>query len=166
METKRYYSSAVDSRTAIAYPSSEFVELAGKIVKLQCIEHNGVAVADTATRIKQAALSPEDEIAVVREWLRWEFNLPATVRAHCGTCFIRVFTNEEFYQMFDNARGEVVFRERSYQLHWQSRKVVCLNAPLIAVSFRVTPEGEYFAVAQVWAARDSKTLIPTTNSKE
>lgn len=164
MEQKPYYSHSINPRTAVAYPSSEFVELAGKIVKLQSIEHNGELVADAATRIKQEAQGDSvEEMELVRMWLRGEFNLPATVRAHCLTCFIRVFTNEEFVETLVAGVEKLVFREQTYKLHWQSDIMVCTMAPLIAVSFRITPAGEYFAVAQVWAARSSKTL-PTKNT--
>lgn len=165
MNTKPYYAT-VNPNTATAYPSSEFVELAGKTVKLQCIEHNGARVEDVATRIKKLAECNEaEEQACVRMWLRWEFNIPATIRVHCLNAFIKVLTNEQFVACLDTDKV-FTYREHSYKLHWQSNMSVCMMAPLIAVSFRVTPEGEYFAVAQVWAARDSKTFIPPTNSKE
>lgn len=155
METKRYYATA---NPTMAYPSSEYTELAGKTVKLQHIEHRGVRVEDAATRIKKLAAGDQaeaEEKACVRMWLRWEFNIPATIRAHCLTSFIKVFTNEEFVAYLDTDKV-FNYSEHSYKLHWQSNMSVCMMAPLIAVSFRVTPEGEYFAVAQVWAARDSK----------
>jgi len=153
METKRYYATTAGA-------SSEFVELAGRTVKLQYIEHRGERVEDAATRIKKLAECNEaEEQACVRMWLRWEFNIPATIRAHCLTSFIKVFTNEEFVAYLDTDKA-FNYSEHSYKLHWQSNMSVCMMAPLIAVSFRVTPEGEYFAVAQVWAARNSK--IPAT----
>lgn len=155
METKRYYAHA-DRNATRAHATSEYVELAGRTVKLQYIEHHGERVEDAATRIKRNCASLEEELIIVRSWLRCEFNLPATLRAHCLTCFIKVFANEEFFACLNHSAPEFIYRERTYWLHWQSYEQVCKTAPLIAVSFRVTPEGDYFAVAQVWAARDSK----------
>jgi hypothetical protein len=150
--------------STIVHPSSEFVQLAGREVKLQYIEHEGERIEDAAQRIKKLAECDEaEERACVRMWLRWEFNLPATVRAHCCACFIRVFPHEEFLSFLETDKV-FNYQEYSYKLHWQSNLSVCMMAPLIAVSFRRTHEGECFAVAQVWAPKTNKTYqSPTTN---
>lgn len=145
-----------------AYPSSEFVQLAGREVKLQYIEHEGARIEDAAQRIKAVCDDSMEEIAEVRNWICWEFNLPATIRAHCEACFIRVLSNEQFYDALHIPERELRMGERTYKLHWQSRPVVCRTAPLIAVSFRRTHEGECFAVAQVWAPKTNKPYQPTT----
>lgn len=147
------------------YPSSEFVQLAGREVKLQYIEHDGERIEDAAQRIKASAGSNTlAELLAVRTWLRQEFNLPATLRAHCASCYIRVFTNEEFYTRLLQSAHELSHDSVTYRLHWQSYEEVCKTAPLIAVSFRRTHEGECFAVAQVWAPKTNKPYYPTATT--
>jgi len=95
-----------------------------------------------------------DRDNIVRAWVRSEFNLPRSLRSLCDNSFLRVLTHAQYAICIASADGYARLGERRYELYEQSSKVVLATAPLIAVSFR-TFEGEAYAVAHVWAAKQA-----------
>jgi hypothetical protein len=94
------------------------------------------------------------EVAL-RSWIRTEFNLPKSMRELCQQCFLRVLTHAQFaVALAGGGAGSIRLGERVYRLHSQSSAEVLVTAPLIGVSFR-SFEGEAFAVAHVWAAKQT-----------
>jgi len=111
----------------------------------------GSEVPDPISMILARPSAEEREMAV-RAWMRSEFNLPRSIRALCDQCFLRVLPHAQFAIATAKQDKAIQLGDRRYELHYQSSEAVLATAPLVGVSFRMY-EGELFAVAHVWAAR-------------
>jgi hypothetical protein len=111
----------------------------------------GTEVPDPISMILALPVAEEREMAV-RAWVRNEFNLPRSIRALCDQCFLRVLTHATFMHGADIKARTIQLGERRYELYLQSSEAVLATAPLVGVSFRMY-EGELFAIAHVWAAK-------------
>lgn len=81
------------------------------------------------------------------EWIRTEFNLPASISSQCTQYVLRIFDGNYVYE---NVReGELMALKDIWIAHWQSTPEVVRSASRVACSFREF-KGMRYVVIKVW----------------
>lgn len=98
------------------------------------------------------AVKPDTKDAIVREWIRTEFNLPQSMKEKCDEFFLRVW--EGHYVLSCVKDGKMIRHSKDrdggeWIVHWQSTPEVVRHASKVACSFRLY-EGVAYVVVRVW----------------
>jgi hypothetical protein len=99
------------------------------------------------------ANKPVNNSAILLDWIRTEFSLPAEMAAKCEEHFLRVWDGP--YVVLNAREGcfTAPNLEHAYIVHWQSTPEVCRAAKKVGCSFR-SYQGKHYVVIKVWKEQE------------
>lgn len=111
------------------------------------IDKDELQVYQTDTARYIANQKPDDPGMIELNWIRTEFNLPPSIIAKCSVHYMRVWDGEYVGEIA--VGGTMQHAGHEWIAHYQSSRVVVLNAKRVACSFREY-NGKRYVVIKVW----------------